>query len=221
MLLSRICIPTNLGFIFFTSSNFDHYQPHERFTLYLLSTAGCLLAFEVLWFVVPGMPHEKQRIEKRNDFIVKNYIRSCSHQSITSQHVAEGTITKPSHKDFNIVFGNTNIHESNALKSVNERVKLLDLFNYVYKPQIAELDINEHSINNESNLMQRNLRMNSDQSLGFGSVNFEATELAGIDAIREAVRRSECSFSDDMPGIYCIFKPFANTINCGVCSLVF
>ncbi|OQR85236.1 hypothetical protein THRCLA_10729, partial [Thraustotheca clavata] len=42
MLLSRVCIATNLGFLFFTASNYNDYTTHERMTLYLLTVAAGL-----------------------------------------------------------------------------------------------------------------------------------------------------------------------------------
>ncbi|EQC39790.1 hypothetical protein, variant [Saprolegnia diclina VS20] len=187
MLLSRLCILTNLGFLFFAASNFADFSPHERTTLYLLCVALSLALFECAWMAVPGEPALKQVLLARHDFIRQKYFFAPS--AASSASTPEKPLTTTSE-----LMASVQAYSADTLHALHARAELLDKFNHLFAPlantttvaSIPPPRTTSATDLRESNMLQRT-----------SSVALAPLDLSGIDAIREAVRRSDESFLDD------------------------
>ncbi|RHY06273.1 hypothetical protein DYB36_001828 [Aphanomyces astaci] len=185
-LLSRLCVVTNLGVLFFTASNFDQYTSQDRWTFYLLSVAGALLAYEALWFVVPRRPDAAANILERHDFLKQKYLfaydkrSSTTTSSRTSQAIGSdaSTTSHHHHPSCQDMLDTLDTFSADALTTLNTRVELLTRFNalFVQKSQDATPQTG---------------------TIELTHAGCAPTALTGIDAIREAVRRSSGLFDDD------------------------
>ncbi|RHY03807.1 hypothetical protein DYB25_007148 [Aphanomyces astaci] len=195
-LLSRLCVVTNLGVLFFTASNFDQYTSQDRWTFYLLSVAGALLAYEALWFVVPRRPDAAANILERHDFLKQKYLfaydkrSSTTTSSRTSQAIGSdaSTTSHHHHPSCQDMLDTLDTFSADALTTLNTRVELLTRFNalFVQKSQDATPQTG---------------------TIELTHAGCAPTALTGIDAIREAVRRSSGLFDDDEAASEWYFSP--------------
>ncbi|KDO33741.1 hypothetical protein SPRG_19347 [Saprolegnia parasitica CBS 223.65] len=188
MLLSRLCILTNLGFLFFAASNFADFAPHERMTMYLLCVALGLVLFECAWLAVPGEPALKQELLARHDFVRQKYFFAPS--AASNALTPEKPLTTTSE-----LMASVQAYSADTLHALHARAELLDKFNHLFAP-ISTTTTTVPSSPPLGTASADDLRdTNSLQRTS--SVALAPLDLSGIDAIREAVRRSEESFLDD------------------------
>ncbi|KAF0693578.1 Aste57867_15443 [Aphanomyces stellatus] len=179
MFLSRFCIATNLGFLFFTASNFATYSTKERCTFYLLAVAAALVVYEAAWFFVPVAPEFAANILERHEFLLQKYIYAHAATTTTSASTlasSSSSATKAASSMRMDKRPSLERYNDHALETLNDKVELLAKFNklFVTKPETDDDEV-EMAV----------------------PASFEPTDLTGIDAIREAVRRSTGLFADD------------------------
>ncbi|KAF0734664.1 hypothetical protein Ae201684P_005731 [Aphanomyces euteiches] len=172
LFLSRFCIATNLGFLFFTASNFASYSAQERWTFYLLSTAAGLLIYEALWFVIPTTPDKAATILERHEFLRQKYLFAHDKSSSTAPPTSQ---KKPSCA---AMLETLETYNADALETLNARLDLLNKFN--------ELFVTKPTAPGDSDMIEMTV-----------PATLEPTTLTGMDAIREAVRRSAGLFGSD------------------------
>ncbi|OQR86130.1 hypothetical protein ACHHYP_10923 [Achlya hypogyna] len=186
LLLSRMCIPVNLGVLFFTASNFASYSAHERTTLYLLCVAGGLVLFEAAWLLVPNEPALAAVLRERHAFLKQKYFYAPTSAATpgkpppTPATLAELQLPK----------------DADTFHALHARADLLERFNHVFAPPFRASRVEKPATLTHAGSLQ--------------TPSLAPLDLTGIDAIREAVRRSDQSLFDDDDTSDWYFSPRAH-----------
>ncbi|RHY29931.1 hypothetical protein DYB32_005997 [Aphanomyces invadans] len=179
-LLSRSCVAMNLGVLFLTASNFEHYSSQDRWTFYMLSVAVALVAYEVLWFVVPNRPENAATILERHEFLKQKYLFAYENSAAGAAGGGIGAFAhhEPSCQE---MLDTLESYSADALTTLNTRVELLSRFNTLFAPK--------QSVTDDDSAPPHAIELTN--------AGCAPTVLTGIDAIREAVRRSSGLFDDE------------------------
>ena len=182
VLLSRMAIITNLGLVIFTADNCSNWSWNMRISFFTTLSVGLLLLFELIMRFVSDVPAHVQQVQMRHAVLVDRYVKDT--------HQDENNKDSLNHdkKNNDLIHHETTMTEN---EQQQHKMELLNRLNEVYHPPVmAEVEMIPQST------PVRQATMNVDLEFP----EFLLTELEGIDAIREAVRRSTQTRLDQSTG---------------------
>ena len=185
IVLSRVAIVVNIALLLFTAGNLSSWPMKARVVIFFCASVFCLLAFELILLFVPDSPEKRDQVLKRHDFLINRYIKD------DRESVYEGSISSKVEglEDFSLLEKEEGDNYEEKLSGM--RVQLLEKLHTMYTPHTFSIPEQEGIELVEDKSESRNI-----SSKSLASSDIETKELSGMEAIREAVRRSTYSFEE-------------------------